>query len=185
MLEEHICSLILCHLEEFHPLLKSQWGFRAGCSTVTTLLLTIHRWLQLMESGKEICAVFLDYKKAFDSVPHKLLIEKLQLHNNLLAWITDYLTQRKQRVVVKGATSSQALVSSGVPQGSVLSTSVWCTRTWSMPHNCGTPYMQNDIDKLESVQTFALKLVTHQWDANYNCLLKVTDIPRLSERRCI
>ena len=53
----------------------------------------------------------------------KLLIEKLQqigLHNNLLAWITDHLTQRKQTVVVEGATSSQALVSSGVPQGSVL-----------------------------------------------------------------
>ena len=99
------------------------WGFRAGRSTVTALLLTVHRWLQLMESGKEICAVFLDYKKVFDSVPHKLWIEKLQqigLHNNLLAWMTDYLTQRKQRVVVEGATSSQALVSSGVPQGSVL-----------------------------------------------------------------
>ena len=42
------------------------------------------------------------------------------------------------------------------------------------------PYMQNDIDKFESVQKFALKLATYQWDANYN---KVTDIPRLSERR--
>ena len=55
-----------------------------------------------MESGNEICAVFLDYKKAFDSVSHELLIEKLQglgLHHNLLSWITDYLTQRKQRVV--------------------------------------------------------------------------------------
>ena len=123
ILEKHIFSLVLCHLEEFHPLSDSQWGFRAGRSTVTALLLTIHRWFQLLESGKEICAVFLDYKKAFDSVPHQLLIGKLQrlgLHNNLLSWITDYLTQRKQRVVVDGATSSQTPVSSGVPQGSVL-----------------------------------------------------------------
>ena len=77
-----------------------------------------------MELGKEICGMFLDYKKVFDSVPRSLLIEKLQqigLHNNLLAWITDYLAQRKQRVVVEGTTSSQALVSSGVPQGSVFS----------------------------------------------------------------
>ena len=67
--------------------------------------------------------MFLDYRKAFDSVPHQLLISKLQqlgLHSNLLSWITDYLSQRKQRVVVEGATSSQAPVSSGVPQGSVL-----------------------------------------------------------------
>ena len=125
VLERHICSLISCHLEEFHPFSDTQWGFRAGRSTVTALLSTIHRWLQLLESGKEICAVFLDYKKAFDSVPHKLLISKLQnlgLHHNynLLSWITDYLTQRKQQVVVDGVSSSQVVVSSGVPQGSVL-----------------------------------------------------------------
>ena len=123
ILEKHIFSLILCYLEEFHPLSDSQWGFRAGRSTVTALLLTVHRWFQLLESGKEICAVFLDYRKEFDSVPHQLLISKLQqlgVHSNLLSWITDYLSQRKQRVVVEGATSSQASVSSGVPQGSVL-----------------------------------------------------------------
>ena len=45
------------------------------------------------------------------------------------------------------------------------------------------PYIQNDIDKLESVQKFALKLVTHQWNANYDDLLELTDVPRLSERR--
>jgi hypothetical protein len=45
------------------------------------------------------------------------------------------------------------------------------------------PYIQSDIDKLESVQKFALKLVTHQWDTNYDNLLELTDIPKLSERR--
>ena len=122
VLERHIYSLIACHLEQFHPLSNTRWGFRAGHSTVIALLSTIHQWLQLLESGKEICAVFLDYKKVFDSVPHELLVSRLQnlgLHCNLLSWITDYLTQRKQ-VVVDGTSSSQVLVSSGVPQGSVL-----------------------------------------------------------------
>ena len=76
-----------------------------------------------MESGKDICAVFLDYRKAFDSVPHAPLMRKLQdigLHVNLLAWLYDYLTLRRQRVVVDGATSNQVAVVSGVPQGSVL-----------------------------------------------------------------
>ena len=80
-------------------------------------------WLQLMESGMDVCAVFLDYRKAFDIVPHAPLMKKLQdigLHTNLLAWLFDYLTLRKQQVIVDGATSSQCTIVSGVPQGSVL-----------------------------------------------------------------
>ena len=45
------------------------------------------------------------------------------------------------------------------------------------------PYIRSGIDKLESVQKFALKLVSHQWDANYDHLLELTNVPRLSERR--
>ena len=66
---------------------------------------------------------FFDFTKAFDSVPHKALIEKLQamgLDGFLIQWITDYLTNRKQCVVVGGATSEFVPVVSGVPQGSVL-----------------------------------------------------------------
>ena len=98
-------------------------GFREGRSTVTALISTTHRWFEMLESGKEICAVFLDYKKAFDSVPHCPLLSKLKtsgLHDGLLLWLTDNLTQRKQQVVVDGAMSAQTLVISGVPQGSVL-----------------------------------------------------------------
>ena len=123
VLEKHIYELIFNHLTQYYPLSDCQWGFRAGRSTVSALLVTVHDWLQLMESGKDICAVFLDYRKAFDSVPHAPLMRKLQdigLHVNLLAWLYDYLTLRRQRVVVDGATSNQVAVVSGVPQGSVL-----------------------------------------------------------------
>ena len=78
---------------------------------------------KMMESGIEAGAVFFDFTKAFDSVPHKALIEKLQamgLDGFLIQWITDYLTNRKQCVVVGGATSEFVPVVSGVPQGSVL-----------------------------------------------------------------
>lgn len=68
--KKHIYGLIVCHLEEFCPLSDSQWGFRPGRSTVAALLSTTHDWFQLLESGKDICAVFLDYRKAFDSVCH-------------------------------------------------------------------------------------------------------------------
>ena len=123
VLEKHIHTLIFNHLKQHYPLSDCQWGFRNGRSTVSALLSTIHHWLQLMESGMDVCTVFLDYRKAFDSVPHAPLMKKLQdigLHTNLLAWLFDYLTLRKQQVVVDGATSSQVTVASGVLQGSVL-----------------------------------------------------------------
>ena len=123
VLEKHISSLVQDHLEEHHPLSDCQWGCRPGRSTVTALLSTTHCWFQDLDSGKEISATFLDFKKAFDSVPHAPLIEKLQgtgLHPQLLKWLTDYLSSRKQQIVVNGESSSRCSVSSGVPQGSVL-----------------------------------------------------------------
>ena len=92
VLEKHIHGLISAHLAQHYPLSDCQWGFRAGRSTVSALLATVHNWLQLMESGKDICTVFLDYQKAFDSVPHAPLMRKLQdigLHPSLLAWLYD------------------------------------------------------------------------------------------------
>ena len=76
-----------------------------------------------MDTGKEVGAVFFDLQKAFDSVPHHALLDKLrdlQLNEFILKWICDYLMQRKQRVVVNGQTSETLPVLSGVPQGSVI-----------------------------------------------------------------
>jgi len=67
--------------------------------------------------------VFLDYRKAFDSVPDKRLIEKLKtfgLNVQLVEWIAEFLRDRKMRVRVHGSFSNWAEVLSGVPQGSVL-----------------------------------------------------------------
>ena len=69
------------------------------------------------------CSIFFDLKKAFDSVPHRRLIDKLSsygLDAHTLSWITSYLTNRKQHVVVGGESSLDTPVLSGVPQGSVL-----------------------------------------------------------------
>ena len=76
-----------------------------------------------MDCGIETCAVFFDFKKAFDSVPHRKLIsnlKSLQLNPAIIKWICNYLSGRYQRVVVEGAISQSIQVVSGVPQGSVL-----------------------------------------------------------------
>jgi len=67
--------------------------------------------------------VDLDFSKAFDTVPHKSLLSKLEyygIHGKLLSWLTTWLTKRSQRVVIDGYASSLVDVLSGVPQGTVL-----------------------------------------------------------------
>ena len=108
------------HLNEFHNM---QWGFQSGKSTVSALLYVIHEWFKELEAGNEVCAIFFDIRKAFDSVPHQLLLDKLHALNLdpvIVFWIRSYLTERKQHVVVGGHSSTDMPVLSGVPQESVL-----------------------------------------------------------------
>ena len=73
--------------------------------------------------------MFFDFRKAFDSVPHRALIEKLenlQVNHLLVKWIHSYLSAREQQVVVNGSTSDTLPVLSGVPQGSVLDHCSFC-----------------------------------------------------------
>ncbi len=78
VLERYIHSINTSHLNVNHPISQQQWGFQRGKSTVTSLLTVIHDWLMILESGKEVCSVFINLKKAFDTVPHRPLISKLE-----------------------------------------------------------------------------------------------------------
>ena len=120
-------------MEAHRPLSTSQWGFQARKSTVTALLSTIHNILNLLEAGNEVCAIFFNFCKAFDSVPHCKLLDKLQdlgLDEHILQWVISYLTDRSQKVVVNGESSDPTHVVSGVPQGPSLGHSCfWSTLT--------------------------------------------------------
>ena len=68
---------------------------------MTALIKCVDDWLKALEEGKEICAVFFDYRKAFDTVPHRPLIDKLRaldLNYPIVYWLQDYLCDRTQKV---------------------------------------------------------------------------------------
>ena len=123
LLEKHVQNLLVKHFEEHCPLSVQQWGFTPGKSTTGALLAATNHWFSLLDQGYDICAVFFDYSKAFDMVPHSILLQKLRSYNvnpHILRWLANYLSSRLQYVCVNGASSNTLPVSSGVPQGSIL-----------------------------------------------------------------
>ena len=104
-------------------LYSRQSGFRRMYSTETALIKLVDELLFGLDNNHVCGMVLVDYRKAFDTVDHKLLLRKLELYgivNRELAWCHSYLLDRKQLVRVNGSESSEALMLHGVPQGSIL-----------------------------------------------------------------
>ena len=100
-----------------------QSGFLRLHSTVTCLLKNTDDWYNGMDLGKLVGLVFIDLKKAFDTVDHSILCKKLELygvHHRELSWFKSYLTNRKQFCRVNGVDSEIGDIEVGVPQGSCL-----------------------------------------------------------------
>lgn len=122
-MERLVRDRIMAHLQANKLICKEQHGFVPRRSCCTQLLETLDEWTEIMDDGGSIDAIYTDFQKAFDTVPHRRLLLKLQAHGvsgRVLQWITSFLNDRHQKVVVSGVQSSEAAVISGIPQGSVL-----------------------------------------------------------------
>ena len=106
------------HLSDNNILTPLQSGFLPGDSTVNQLTFLYNTFCRALDEGKEIRVVFCDIKKAFDRVWHAGLLHKLHacsISGTLLDWFKDYLSQRRQRVVLPGVFSDWAYTHAGVP----------------------------------------------------------------------
>ena len=110
-------------MEKNRILNEEQAGFRPNRSTQDLLLRATDDWKKALDLGQIVATVMIDLSKAFDTINHDLLLGKLNaygIQGAELAWFTDYLSGRKQRVVLNSVPSEWARVTMGVPQGSIL-----------------------------------------------------------------
>ena len=123
IMEAVVRETILTHLKSNSLLLTRQFGFLGGRSTILQLLTFLDKCVYAISRGNVMDIVYLDFQKAFDTVPHKGLMVKLQAYGIsgvILNWINAFLNGQTQRVIVNGIASRKEVVISGVPQGSVL-----------------------------------------------------------------
>ena len=123
MLEKVIHKRTYSFLEKFNCLYKYQYGFRRSHSTNNALIEITEKIRKVLDWGKFACCIFIDLQKAFDTVNHEILLEKLEHYgicNISNMCFRSYLNDRKQLVSLNGVELETKIMKFGVPQGSVL-----------------------------------------------------------------
>ena len=113
----------MSYLEKECLLFNFQFGFRKGYSTEYAILETVEKLKSAVDDQKITCGIFLDFSKAFDTINHHILLEKLYkygIRGLPHAWFSSYTTNRKQYVKVGNTESNLKTITCGVPQGSKL-----------------------------------------------------------------
>ncbi|KAG7309667.1 hypothetical protein JYU34_004157 [Plutella xylostella] len=123
ILEKLINNRLINYLDKYKILSDYQYGFRKGKSTQDAVLSITSKIIDQLDNKGKCLTVFLDLKKAFDTVSVPILVNKLEkigIRGTALQLLGDYLSERRQRVKIEQTVSDVTSISYGVPQGSVL-----------------------------------------------------------------
>lgn len=152
ILEKLVRNALMQHLLSNNYISDNQHGFVYKRSCTTQLIIVVDKISELLDRGGSIDMIYLDFAKAFDTVPHNRLLMKLSgygVGGKVLEWIGQFLMKRRQRVSVAGVLSEWEDVLSGVPQGSVLGPLLFVCYINDMPDNIASfLYMYADDTKL-------------------------------------
>ena len=138
IMESIIYDIIINHLIINKLLTKRQYGFIRKRSASIQLLTILELWNNTLDENGIIHDINMDFQKAFDSVPHRRLLGKLKSYGiigEVYTWLEAFLKDKKQKVLVNGATSSWHDVISGVPQGSVIASLLFVIYLNDLPDN--------------------------------------------------
>ena len=123
IIERLMYNRLLKYINDNNVLYKYQFGFQKGRSTHMALIILIDKISEALENGDCVIGIFLDFSKAFDTVDHIILLQKMYLYgiqDTTLSWFENYLSNRKQYVTYNGIKSQTEKINCGVPQGSIL-----------------------------------------------------------------
>ena len=180
ILEKSVHHQFMTYLENNRLLTEFQFGFRKNRSTKMAATLLCDNIRKEMNNGKMVGAVFLDLSKAFDTIGHGVLLEKLYsygVRGSELEWFKDYLFDRTQIVEIENTQSRETKIHCGVPQGSILGPLLFIVFFNDLIDHININiikyaddtvlyYAAKNVDKIESVLNKEMKNVGEYCDVN-------------------
>ena len=163
-----VASNITNHVVTQNLLDNRQWAYRKGKSTEQLLIHLTERWREAVERKLFVGILFVDFTKAFDTVSHNILLQKLNdlgIRGDIWLWLKNYRTERRQFVRINGSDSDIHIITHGVPQGSVLGSTLFSLFTNDLPQS------------LRSAETY---LYTD--DTTIYCIAETMDLLTLSKQ---